>query len=163
MMKKIDIPKGHVLHSRGETVQSLEVILRGSIMLRSDENMISAGSGTMLGAFCQNGDEYGCDYTADEDCTLLVYDYHTSDDIADIMKSMPSVAPAISSASIVLLNRILDRLSLLYKKVCSICSGLRADLEDYGDICAELGMIPSTFEYIEGLKEPSEPVILSYW
>lgn len=163
MMKKIDIPKGHVLHSRGEAVQSLEVILRGNIMLRSDENMISAGSGTMLGAFCQNGDEYGCDYTADEDCTLLVYDYHTSDDIADIMKSMPSVAPAISSASIVLLNRILDRLSLLYKKVCSICSGLRADLEDYGDICAELGMIPSTFEYIEGLKEPSEPVILSYW
>ena len=55
-MGKIDVTKGQVLHRQGEAVESLELLLKGSVSLKSGEDYaLQAENGTILGAFMHAG------------------------------------------------------------------------------------------------------------
>ena len=89
-MAKIEISKGQYIHHSGDTVSSLEIIIKGSITISYDDDVsISATTGTMLGATHLPGKSYTYDYVAETDCMLYSYDYQQTDDIVSIIRNNP--------------------------------------------------------------------------
>ena len=100
-MGKLEISKGQFLHRKGDTVEDIAIILKGSFTLcYGDEVQLTAGNGAIIGAFHPSGGEYEYDYKAAENCTLFTYDYNDEDDLAAAIAATPSIAPVMVSASI---------------------------------------------------------------
>jgi len=163
-MGKIDVTKGQVLHRQGEAVESLELLLKGSVSLKSGEDYaLQAENGTILGAFMHAGATYDYDYTAREDGTLFSYDYNSEEDLVSAIKGTPAIAPVMASASIALLNGLIDALNELYEKGRGLVLDLKSDYTDYCNVCATLMLAPEQFPAVEALEPPEEPEILSSW
>ena len=163
-MGKIEISKGQVFHHKGDTVETLSIILKGSFTIRhSDDISLTVGNGTILGAFHPSGSKYDYDYVAAEDSTLFEYAYNSDDDLAAAIKATPAIAPVMVSASIKKLNRMLDTLFALYDESRNLCRDLKAYYNDYMDVCSQLMMMPNKYEEVTSLVPPEKPYLLSGW
>lgn len=163
-MGKIDIAKGQTLHKKGDTVKDVAIILKGSFIIRDgDDITLKAGNGAILGAFQSGGEAYRYDYIADEDSTLFVYDYNNEDELIEAINATSSVAPAMASATIELLNNMLDTLASIHNKGCQLCKSIKNDYANYRNICAELMVMPKSYDNINILFPPPEPTLLTSW
>ncbi len=163
-MAKIDIAKGQVWHKRGEEVTEIAILLKGSFKLRSNDDItLSAENGSILGAFQYCGEVYHYDYIAEEDSTLFVYDYKSEDDLVNAINETASVAPAMASATIDILNGIIETLASLHEKCGKLCKSIKNDYANYKNICAELMIMPNSYDSINILFPPEEPAILTSW
>jgi len=163
-MGKLDITKGQILHKKGDAVKDIAIILKGSFTLNDGADVsLSAGNGTILGAFHPYGGTYHYNYQAAEDSTLFTYDYTDEDDLASAITATPTIAPVMVSASVTLLNQLLDTLSELYEAGCKLCKDTKANYNDYKNICARLMIPPKMFEGINVLVPPEKPDILNSW
>ena len=163
-MGKIEISKGQVFHRKGDTVESIAIILKGSFTIRhSDDLSLTVGNGTILGAFHPSGSEYDYDYIAAEDSTLFEYEYNNEEDLAAAISATPTIAPVMTSASIKKLSKLLDTLNTLYEKSKNLCLDLKADYNDYRDVCSQLMTMPNKYDEIPALTPPEKPDILSGW
>ena len=163
-MGKMDITKGHILHQRYDTVNTVEIILKGGVAIKSGEDIsILAGQGTILGACYQPGEQYYHDYVASEDSTIITYDYSSEEDLISVMMSTPSILPIMASANTGMLNRGLTILDGLYEQGCSLCADLKADYSEYREVCAGLMIQPESYDEIDALEPPEAPAILSGW
>lgn len=163
-MGKRDISKGQILHHKGDTVESVAIILRGSFTIRhSDELALTVGNGTILGAFHESGSVYDYDYVAAEDSTLFEYEYNGEEDLAAAIKATPTIAPVMVSASIKKLNKLLDTLETLYEKGRNLCLDMKANYTDYRDVCSKLMLMPNQYEAVTSLEPPERPEILTGW
>ena len=164
IMGKREISKGQVLHRKGETVESIAIILKGSFTIRhSDDLALAVGNGTILGAFHESGSQYDYDYVAAEDSTLFEYDYNNEDDLAAAISATPTIAPVMVSASVKKLNKMLDILETLYEKSKNMCLDLKANYADYRDVCSKLMLMPNQYDAVTSLVPPEQPYILANW
>lgn len=163
-MEKQEITKGRVLHHQGETVKRLELVLKGSVSVHAgDDVALQAGNGAILGAFTPAGGAYRYDYTASEDGLLAAYDYNSEEDLVSIIESAPNIAPVMASASIALVNELVDALESLYEKGRTLVLDLKSDYADYRNVCARMMVAPQKFDSVEGQEPPERPDILSSW
>ncbi|MBE6100438.1 MAG: hypothetical protein E7197_10375 [Anaerovibrio sp.] len=163
-MGKIDITKGQILHKKGDVVKDVAIILKGSFLIKNDEDItLKADNGSILGAFQKCGEAYKYDYVANEDSTLFVYDYNSEAELIEAINATASVAPAMASATINLLNNMIDVLASLHEKCEQLCKKLKNDYSNYKNICAELMVMPKNFDTLNILFPPAEPAILSSW
>ena len=163
-MGKMDVVKGQILHRKGDRVEALELILKGSVSIRSGEDFaLQADNGTILGSFYPAGAVYDYDYVASEDGTLFSYDYNSEEDLAGVIASTPAIAPVMASATMALLNSLADTLTSLHQKGCNLVLDIKADYTDYRNVCATLMTPPEKYEAVEALAEPESPQILSSW
>ena len=163
-MGKREISKGQILHHKGETVESVAIILKGSFTIRhSDDLALAVGKGTILGAFHESGSLYDYDYVAAEDSTIFEYGYNNEDDLAAAISATPTIAPVMVSASIKKLNKMLDILETLYEKSKNLCLDLKANYTDYRDVCSKLMLMPNQYDAVTSLVPPEQPYILANW
>ncbi len=163
-MGKIDITKGQVLHRKGDPVTDVAILLRGSCYVKiNDDITITAGQGAILGAFHPQGGQYQYDYIAAEDGTLFAYDYNSQQDLTTAISSTPSIAPVMVTASLNLVNSLVDTLATLHDQGSQLCQDLQANYTDYKDICAQLMIMPQQFPVISALVPPEKPELLSGW
>ena len=163
-MGKVNIAKGQVLHRKGESAETLELILKGSMLLKDNGEVVAkAGNGTVLGAFYKSGEIYRYDCVAAEDTTLVTYDYGSEEDLIEVIKSYPAIAPVVTSANVALLIGLLDTLSSLHDKGCALCTDLKNAYTEYRNHCAALMIQPQKYEVVEQLQPPEEPEILNSW
>ena len=163
-MGKLDIAKGQFLHRKGDEVKDIAIILKGSFTLTDGEDVaLTAGNGTIIGAFYPSGSKYHYDYRAVEDSTLFVYDYNDEDDLTAAIMATPAIAPVMASASTALLNQLVDTLAGLYDKASQLCEKLENDYSDYKNVCTTLMIPPQTFDHVSGLQAPEKPALLTGW
>ncbi|BAL83869.1 hypothetical protein SELR_21610 [Selenomonas ruminantium subsp. lactilytica TAM6421] len=163
-MGKIDIAKGQFFHRKGDEVKDIALILKGSFTLNGDADIsFTAHNGAIIGAFYQSGDKYHYDYQAAEDCTLFVYDYNDEDDLSSAISATPAIAPVMATASIALLNNMLETLDVLYDDAINLCEGLKNDYCDYKNICTTLMIPPQKFDHVNDLLPPGKPAMLTGW
>ena len=163
-MGKIDIAKGQFLHQKGDEVKDISIVLKGSFTLTAgDDITLTAGKGTIIGAFYPSGSAYYYDYRATEDSTLFVYDYADEDDLAAAISATPAIAPVMASASIALLNNMVNVLDNLYEKAINLCDSLKSDYNDYKNICTTLMIPPQHFDHVIQLQAPDKPALLTGW
>ncbi len=163
-MGKVDVTKGQVFHRKGDPVKDIAIVLKGSFSLEDGADIIlSAGNGSILGAFYPSEGTYHYNYTAAEDCTLFVYDYNDEDDLVTAISATPAIAPVMASASIALLSSMVDTLDGLYEKAINLCDSLKNDYSDYKNICTTLMIPPQQFDHVNRLQAPEKPSMLTGW
>lgn len=163
-MAKISISKGQFLHRQGDAVNTLDLLLNGSVSAHyGDSFTVPAKSGVILGAFNKPGSQYDCDLVAAEDCTFITYNYNNPADLIAAIESTPSIAPAIASAMTAYLNSLFSELAAAYEDACSLVRTLKSNYSEYRNICATLMTAPKKQEMIEILFEPQKPDLLYSW
>ena len=163
-MGKMDIAKGQVLHHRYDRVNTVEILLKGGIVVRvSDDIAIPADQGTLLGACYQPGEQYYHDYVASEDSTIMVYDYNCEADLIAAMQATPSILPIMAAANVTLTNRVIGAVASLHEQGTALCAALQSDYADYREVCAALMISPERYDQIDQLTPPVSPAILSSW
>lgn len=163
-MGKANVSKGEVLHNKGDRVESVELILKGGFFITDRGDItLHAGSGTLLGAFLVAGDVYKYDYVASEDSTIFSYDYSNEDDLTTTFKANLSILPVMASMNMTLLGKMLDALYSLHDEGNELYSDLKANYDDYRDICAKFMVAPLKFASIESLVPPDRPSLVSSW
>lgn len=164
IMGKIDIKKGQLLHRKGDEVKDIAIVLKGSFSLSDGTDIaFTAGNGAIIGAFYPCGSKYHYDYRAAEDCTLFVYDYSDEDDLVSAISATPAIAPVMATASIALLNNMLNVLDGLYEKAINLCESLKSDYSDYKNVCTTLMIPPQQFDHVNDLLPPEKPAMLTGW
>ncbi|SHK33472.1 hypothetical protein SAMN05216582_102145 [Selenomonas ruminantium] len=163
-MGKLDIAKGQFLHKKGDEVKDIAIILKGSFILTDgDAITLQANNGTIIGAFHPSGSHYHYNYQAAEDCTLFVYDYSDEDDLTSAISATPAIARVMASASISLLNNMLEVLDDLYEKALNLCESLKSDYSNYKKVCTTLMIPPQNFDHVNSLLAPEKPGMLTGW
>ena len=163
-MGKIDVAQGEVLHRQGDSVESVELLLNGSFSLQAGEDYaLQADSGAILGAFTPAGETYRYTYTASEAGTLFAYDYNSEEDLISAIKETPAIAPVMASATVALVNGLIDALDSLYEKGRGLVLDLKSNYTDYRNVCAALMTPPQTYATVEALELPERPELLSSW
>ena len=163
-MGKLDVTKGQFLHRKGDEVKDIALVLKGSFALSDAADIsLTAGNGSIIGAFYKSGSHYQYDYQATEDTTLFVYDYNDEDDLITAISATPAIAPVMASASITLLNQLVDTLDSLYEKASHLCEQLESDYNDYKNVCTTLMIPPQKFDHVSGLQAPEKPAMLTGW
>ena len=66
----------------------------------------------------------------------------------------------MASASIALVNELVDALESLYEKGRTLVLDLKSDYADYRNVCARMMIAPQKFDSVEGQEPPERPDIL---
>ena len=85
-MGQIELAKGKILHSAGkDTVETLEIVTKGSIKISNQYSHIVVKLGTILGTVEIPGEEYTYTYEAEEDSNVFSYPYNSPEDILKVL------------------------------------------------------------------------------
>ena len=95
-----ELKKDEVLHSSGERVQKLEIVLKGNIRVCSSEGGTVLKTGSIIGAAENVGEAYAFDYKADTDASVYSYDYSIAEDVVKVIKLNLKIAPVLASSSV---------------------------------------------------------------
>ena len=75
-MGTIVLEKGQYLVRTGELVNSVYILLKGSVWMETKNDRFLWGSGSIIGLLDTVGSTYVCSYKAEETSTLAAYPYH---------------------------------------------------------------------------------------
>ena len=158
-----ELKKEDLLHSPGERVHELEIVLKGSIRAYNSYGSMVLKTGSLIGASELAGEDYCCCYEAETDASVYSYDYSNVEDVVKVIKLNAKIAPVLTSSSV---RSAIDCYSW-YEKIRTECEnlykGVKRDLEDYKAIMDELGQKAETYPEIESLMEPGEAEGLESW
>ncbi len=158
-----ELKKDDILHSAGDRVQEVEIVLKGSIRIHNADGAMILKTGSLIGSSEEPGDTYSFDYTADSDATVYAYDFSNMEDVVKVIKLNLKIAPVLASSSV---RSAVDCFSW-YEKIRMECEnlykGVKRDLEDYKSLMIELSREPEEYPEIENLMEPSEADGLEEW
>ncbi|MBP3261630.1 cyclic nucleotide-binding domain-containing protein, partial [Pseudobutyrivibrio sp.] len=88
-MEPITIEKGKKLINAGDAVDSLYVILKGTIRQDWKGKQLLLGPGTVAGLSDALNHEYEADYTVEEDASVIKCPYKSMADFDGIFKAQP--------------------------------------------------------------------------
>ncbi len=158
-----ELKKDEVLHSPGDKVKELEIVLKGSVRVQNPAGGMVLKTGSLIGAPEKADGNYSFEYIADTDASVYSYDYANADDVVKVIKLNAKIAPVLASSSV---RSCVDCYSW-YEKIRNDCedlyNGAKRDLEDYKSLMIEKGQVPEDYPEIENLMEPREAQGLENW
>ncbi len=158
-----EIKKDDLLHSAGEKVKELEIVLKGNVRVYSHSGGMILKTGALIGASENPDGNYSFYYVAESDASVYSYDYLNSDDVVKVIKLNARIAPVLASSSV---RSCMDCYSW-YERIKNECedlfNGVKRDLEDYKALMTERGQTPEDYPEIENLMEPGEAKGLETW
>ncbi len=163
-MEKLKVRKGQVLHSRGEEVRKLEIVLSGALSMTDGNDVeVRLGSGSVAGAIYLPDETYTFDYVALEESTLVSFDYTSEEDVAEAVTSTPAIAPAMAAASMDFTAALTDTLVASEEAAAALCKEIKYNYNDYKFLCAKLQIDPVRYPTVEALAMPEPSGLDSGW
>lgn len=98
----------HIIHN-GDKVTEIMIVLKGSVIMKSEGNEMLLESGSVIGLMeCAYG-KFFCDYVAKEDTLLVTYAYEKREDLEQIFEEQPQYVYAFLHAELVLSQRLIEK------------------------------------------------------
>ena len=94
-----ELKKDEVLHSAGERVQKLDIVLKGTIRVSNSDGGMVLKTGAIIGAAEKPDEGYTFDYRAESDASVYTYDYANLADVVRVIKLNQKIAPVLASSS----------------------------------------------------------------
>ena len=158
-----ELKKDEVLHTIGERVQKLDIVLKGTIRVSNSDGGMVLKTGAIIGAAEKPDEGYTFDYKADSDASVYTYDYANLADVVRVIKLNQKIAPVLASSS----ARAAVDCHSWYEKLRmeseDLYNGVKRDLEDYKSLMMELGKVPEEYPEVENLMEPREAEGMEEW
>lgn len=156
-MGKIEILKGELLHATGDAVETIEVILKGSIRVSDSSFGITLNDGGMVGIAEKPGGTYQYDYDVTEDTILYSYTYENQEDICSILKLNPQISHILTENAVRAALDTYDAASGLFEETDGLYQELTSAYETFPELCSQAGEIYRPFPGFEKLEPPSIP------
>ncbi len=156
---------GSKIHSAGDKVESLEIVLKGSVRMSYPGNKepIVLKTGSIIGIAEKPGKTFVYNYDANEECTIYSYPFDDMEAIDKVISVNKKIAPVIASASVSNAYAILKFLDVVEQEALQAYTDLQDDLRNYPSLCNAVGKKPEDFSDAEEINPPSETMKLAGW
>ena len=153
------------IHTAGDKVESLEIILKGSVRMTYPGNKepIVLKTGSIIGISENPGKKYIYNYEANEECTIYSYPFENMEDIDKVVSVNKKIAPVVASASVNNAYLIFKFLLIVEKEANQAYTDLQDDVRNYPSLCNAVGKKPEDFSDIEEMAPPSDRYHLADW
>lgn len=161
-MIAIQLKKGEHLVRKGESTKAIYIILKGSVVLKTQYNQITLDSGSIVGFMYGYTDEYMCDYIAAEDSLIASYKYESPEDYKTIFKEQPKYCYAFLYAAIRQYRIVYDNYKALADAAKDLSDFITKQYSEYEIMCSEYGLEQREVE-VSALSQIEEPEPIKPW
>ncbi len=162
-MGLITLKQNQVLHKSGDIVETLEIVVKGSVSVIIEGESIIVGVGGILGAPEHPGSEYVYTYTALEDTSVFSYPFNSIDDIFRVVASNPKISPILAAQTVKNVVLSLDKYNEDYDNILAEYKQLDIDEADYPMMAVSVGMEVEDFPELDDIMPPVRTKALSDW
>ena len=163
-MGLVKLEKGQVLHKAGkDIVETVEVIVKGSIKISNAFSSITLGVGGFVGIVETPGEPYVYNIEALEEGAVYSYPFNSKDDIPKVVMSNPKIAPILAAQSAEAAALCCDAFEQEYNETLTEYEKIKADYADYPNLCIKVGEVPKQFPELDELTPPERSVNLPEW
>ncbi|WP_051204495.1 Crp/Fnr family transcriptional regulator [Butyrivibrio sp. VCD2006] len=162
-MGLLTLNPNQVLHRSGDKVETLEIVVKGSVSIAIEGEAIDVGVGGILGCAERPGETYIYTYTAKEESSVFSYPFNSIDDIYKIISSNPKISPILAAQTIKTVVYALDKLNSDYDKALEDFNQLDVDKADYPMMAVSVGAEVEDFPELDTVSPPIKSQALLDW
>ncbi|SER96590.1 Crp/Fnr family transcriptional regulator [Lachnobacterium bovis] len=162
-MSLIEIKKGQIIHGLEDEVNTIDIVLKGTIKMFSDCIDVNISTGGILGLGETPNEKYLNTYQAMTDATVYSYKYESDNDIEKAILSNPKIANVLASQTVQLSCNAYVNLKKKYEKMLSNIEELRKNEKEYPTLCALVGEPCRTFFELYNIEELKQSEIINSW
>lgn len=151
-MLVVEQKKGEHFIKRGERLKDINIVLDGTVSLKTRNDEFILESGSVIGLMeCSTG-KYACDYVAREKSLIVSYAFQNIDDFKNIFDEQPQYVYAFLHAVLVQSQMLFDRYNLLQKNARELYLFMMKQYREYQLMCKKLEIEPILFERANDIK-----------
>lgn len=158
----IQMKKDEFLVHKGQPVEDIYIVIRGSVIVRTEYNEFKLGTGSVLGLISGQKNTYMCDYIAAEESLIASYKYESPSDYFAIFQEQPKYSYAFLHAAIVQCKKIYGQYTELERVAKSICDFVNKQMTEYEVNCSQAGFEQKEVE-VEELQQLNLPELIRDW
>jgi hypothetical protein len=163
-MGLIKLEKGQVLHKSGQdTVETIEIVVKGSIKISNAYSSISSNVGGFVGIVETPGSPYIYDYEALEETSVYSYPFESRDDIPKVIKSNPKIAPILAAQSSDTAAKVCAVYEKQFDDALQEYEQIMSDYADYPSLCIKVGEVAKSFPEIDEIIPPEKSEKIPNW
>ncbi|MBQ1641407.1 MAG: hypothetical protein II571_04155 [Lachnospiraceae bacterium] len=162
-MAMIECAAGTKLHEVGQKVETVEIILKGSIRMNVGEDGVELKQGSIVGLTESPGGNFAFSYEASTDATVYSYPFTCHEDLEKILYVNQKIAPSITVQSI---RNAVDFYNLYFHLKQKVEDNYKWVLEkkkNYPELCLETGTQQEEYPELEELTAPPTPTSVEHW
>lgn len=162
-MSMKEIKKGTIIYTENDVVNSLDIILKGSVRMTNSFSSITVANGSILGIIESPGSGYSYCYEALEDTNLYSYSYQEPEDIVKVIKSNPKIANILASSAIRNVTEAWQLSSHFLAEADSFYRFMKENYENYLSLCSRFSVPSQSFQALEELAPFQSEEALPSW
>ena len=163
-MGLIKLEKGQILHKAGtDIVSTVEVLVKGSLKISNPYSSITATVGTFIGIVEHPGKPYNYTIEALEESAVYSYPYESIDDIPNVIRSNPKIAPILAAQSTNTAAMVCAAYDKQFDDALREYEQIMADLADYKNLCIKVGEVAKEFPELEEIIPPERSKKVPQW
>jgi hypothetical protein len=163
-MGLIKLEKGQVLHKAGtDTVETIEVVVKGSLKISNQFTSIVLTVGGFVGIVETPGSTYKYNIEALEESSVYSYPFESEDDIPNVVRSNPKIAPILAAQSVEVAVKCCDVYDKEFEDATSEYDQIMTDYTDYPNLCIKVGEVPKDFPEIKEIIAPEKRDSINEW
>ena len=148
-MGKIILKKGQLLHSPADLVNTLEIVLSGSIKISDSHQKLTVTTGGIIGVLETPGSFYSYTYVAAEDSVIFNYGYAKLSDIDKVIISNPKIMSNLSYASIRTYLEAYQTYQRLFQESSDLYRFMKDTYENYLKLCERFQVSSQTLSFMD--------------
>lgn len=155
--------KGELFLKKGERVTEVNIILRGSVTLKTANDEFVLEKGTVIGLLESAYGKYRCDYIAKEDSLLVTYAFENAEDFKKIFEEQPLYIQAFLHVCVLQCQSILERYQELQNNTRETYLFIMKQYREYQLLCKQNGMEAVVFEKATEIAPVSIAKVIRGW
>ncbi|MCR5097970.1 MAG: hypothetical protein K6B14_03390 [Lachnospiraceae bacterium] len=160
-----EIKPGEKIHNAGDTVDTIDIIIKGSVQmtLPHHEGSVSLGVGSVIGLCECPGDSHRFTYTSPSGASVFSYPFTKMDDVGKVITANAKIAPTITSAVVAEANRLREYSIHYEKSAVDAYNKVREEQKEMQKLAAALGKMMPNYSNLADLQLPEEGDSIDSW
>lgn len=158
-----EIKKGTIIYTEQDIVESLDIILKGSVRISNSFSRSTLTNGSILGIMEAPGSGYSYSYEALEDTNIYSHPYHDSEDVAKVIKSNPKITTILASSAVKNVVEAWETSSSFLLEASSFCRFMKENYESYLSLCRRFSLPAQSFQALEELEPFQQEDMIPSW
>lgn len=148
-----EFDSGKVVHAANDSVESVEILLKGELSFVYGRKEVHLLPGSIIGFSKEPGENYGFDYKAVEKSMLYSYPHEGSDTLMKIMKVNKNIAPNIAEQAILNTRHIYGAYVDFVQAQAEAEALIRTQFDEYMSLAAKYHVKVRKFPALSELPE----------
>lgn len=162
-MVVVQLKKDEYLIHKDEPMKAIYIIIRGSVVLKTRQNEMNFGAGSVIGFMESVHGSFCGDYIVKEDCLVASYKYENSDDFKAIFKEQPKYCYAFLHAAIMECKQIYEKYIAFEKRTRSLIEFVTKQYAEYEVYCSHASVPIKEITIVGMMQQFCVPEIVTTW